>query len=506
MTTVALDPNGSSGSLGVSPTGAATLEAALSDSSDSSYCDVANSSYLGLQFDDLPLPSGAVITTIGAWARVAKVSNTTQIGFNLDITRSGDQSILFVAVKDVTWATPTDILVGSSSMAVTDAEADTLGAAAAATSYDVRVYKLWTNVTYLTKPVPDVTAPTGSITTTNRPTVTWTNTLDYATATGDYPQTAYEVKIFTDAQYLAGGFDPSTSASTVETGVLTGAGLSWQPDSPLPDDTYRAYVRVAQTVRATNDLWSDWDYSGFTLAVSPPAVPTITVTADNTNARNKIELHDQTGAATTDSLELQRSTDGGTTWAPVRLDTDTAGVIAATDATVYDYEGGNGETVSYRARALHDYSGVYAASAWTATKTSAWTSTEWWLKNPRVPSLNAAITVRSQAEYKRPARRGIFQPLGANNAIAITDTRGADTGQIVIKCDTDADAAALDALLDSGDILLVQAPADHHFTDRYVTVGDLSRARIVNMASMEATFNTVDWTETDKPSGALTAP
>lgn len=109
-------------------------------------------------------------------------------------------------------------------------------------------------------PVATIIAPTGT-TGDDTPTVTWASTLDPAGG----PLTQYEVKIFDDATYTGGGFDPDTSTPALESGVVGDQGAtSWTPDTSLPaaDDTYRAYVRIAQTVNGV-DHWGGWGYGQF---------------------------------------------------------------------------------------------------------------------------------------------------------------------------------------------------------------------------------------------------
>lgn len=360
----------------------------------------------------------------------------------------------------------------------------------------LRIYEAYLDVTYVTIPVVDPTAPTGVVTT-NLPAAAWTNTLD---ADGG-AQTSYWVRYFNAAQYGAVGFDPATSTPVSESSLTAGSATSWQPSVPvLNGGTYRAYVRVGQTVNST-EHYSAWAYEAFTVSVSLPGVPTLLLTPEATDGRIQIDVTHNTGAATTDALQIQRSIDN-LTWTPLRLTVDTDGIVAGLDTTVYDLEGGNGQTVYYRARALHNYSGLYAASEW-ATGNSVWTSTEWWLKSVQHPSLNMPIVVHSLPSYQRPARQGIFQALGATDAIVISDTRGADRGTIVLRVDTDAEGAALDDLIDYGGVLLLQGAPNEHWTDRYVVLGDLDRGRLVDKAFVEGTLDTFAWTQVSAPVGVI---
>lgn len=196
---------------------------------------------------------------------------------------------------------------------------------------------------------------------------------------------------------------------------------------------------------------------------------------------------------------------GGAAPALIDQGVGVGGIITGDEATVYDFEGGNDQTVHYRARALHDYSGLWAASAWV-TDSSSWESPgQWWLKSVQNPALNLPVTVHSQQEISRPARQGRFQPLGAARAIVVSDTQGPAQGTITFRCDTDAQAAALDLLLADQGVLLLQAPSTDHWTDRYVKFGDLQRQRTSDKSYVEPTLNTLSWIEVDPPAGPITA-
>jgi hypothetical protein len=89
-----------------------------------------------------------------------------------------------------------------------------------------------------TAPTVTATGPTGTTTDTT-PTITW----NYSDLQGQ-SQALYEVHIFNQAQYSAGGFDPNTSAVTYSSGSVASSATSHTVASPLASDTYRAYVWV----------------------------------------------------------------------------------------------------------------------------------------------------------------------------------------------------------------------------------------------------------------------
>jgi hypothetical protein len=370
-------------------TGAASAHAALADDSDGSYLTFDPGEYLIATFDDLALPSGALIKRSQLRARVAKQSANGNLTSFLQMATFSANDAAWVS-----WLSPTQITVGeidATGIADSDVDAAAFGLAWSLSSGTCRAYEAYLDVTLVERPeVTAVTAPTGTVADTNRPTVAWTRDLD---ADGG-PQTAYQVRVFTDAQYGAGGFDPATSTPFASTqGGFSGANdasVSWQVDTILPDDTYRAYVRIAQRVNGAYH-WSDWEYSEFEVDVALPDPPTINVSDDPANARITITITPGIGGATSDAFLLERTYDGGATWLPVRqLD---AGLLPVGDPAtiVYDYEAPLGVDVSYRAAALHDYSGVHAYSAFDTGSENLEDVADWWLKHSgrstrRVPS------------------------------------------------------------------------------------------------------------------------
>lgn len=122
-----------------------------------------------------------------------------------------------------------------------------------------------------------ISSPSGTVTNTTRPTINWSVTDPNNDGLG-----AWAVKVFTDAQYLAAGFNPETSTPT-----LSGSGPStffpqWKATAALPNGTYRAYMK---TTSSTYLVTSPWAFSGFVMNVTVPPAPTLTAVADVAGAR-----------------------------------------------------------------------------------------------------------------------------------------------------------------------------------------------------------------------------
>ena len=477
-------------------TGAASAHAALSDDSDSSYV----TGYNIVRFVEPTIPAGAIFRYYTPRARVAHTgsSDILYLAFRSGIYPTGNLAVFFGTT--VTWGTPTTVVCSPSEFThfgtpITDLRMSV------EESGGLRVYELFIDTTYVVKPVTNVTAPTGTVTDTNTPTVQWSNTLD----SDGGAQTTRETRIFSSAQYGAGGFAPGTSTATAESGVVADSATSWACPTALANATYRAYTRVAQTVDGTT-FWSDWDYEGFVVNVTPPNAPSITLTAEDDDGRIKVDLDDASSGPSTDLFEIEKSDDGGTTWKAMRLLTEDERVTPSGGlATVYDYEAANGVATYYRARALHNYSGQYAASSW-APANASWSSTDWWIKSPTKPSLNLAVVVYGLGSITKTPRQGVFKIPGRRLPVIAEDVvRDGPTGTITLGLDTVEEREALDELLDSCDTLLLQGRAADYWTDRYVRFGQQDSARMVDKSYVEATFETLPWTEVEAPSGVVEA-
>lgn len=144
-----------------------------------------------------------------------------------------------------------------------------------------RAYRAYFDIQFNEKPAVVVTGPAeaGTITNTTRPTVTWT-----FTDVENDPQEAFQVKVFTLAQYSAGGFDPTTSTAAYDSGKVYSNATTHTITADLANGTHRAYVRAWQPWAASEHV-SDWDSNTFSVAVDPPSPPNpISAVADPTSA------------------------------------------------------------------------------------------------------------------------------------------------------------------------------------------------------------------------------
>ena len=343
-------------------------------------------------------------------------------------------------------------------------------------------------ITYVTIPVVDVIAPTGTITDDTTPAVHWTRSFD----TDGGPQTHYQVQIK----------DASTDEVVSESGILPGEDTSWQSTTTLPDDNYEASVRVAQTVNGVQH-WSAYNDQAFTIDVPQPATPTLTVTPEATSGRIRLEIEDPGGGAvTSDFFVVEASYDGGSTFAPLRAGSEGLIIPEAGAATVYNYDAPNGTLVSYRVYALHWYTDaegvITAANSAYVKDTDSWSSDDWWLKHPTRPSLNFTPVMRSQPGRSSQIAQGVFHPLGRRDPVVVSDIRQSFTGEAVIRCESDDDRDALDAILADGQPLLLQAPAAAYWEDTWIAVSQHERTRPIDAEWSAYTFDSLAWTEVER--------
>lgn len=374
---------------------------------------------------------------------------------------------------------------------------------------DIRLYELSMVVVYVDRPTVTLTAPAegASLTTTNTPLVQWTPNLDADGGNADQAQ----VKVFNQTQYGGGGFSPDTTQPVQSSGTSlykTGgaaAATSWRVADPLPGTlsspiNYRAYVKVRQSAYSN---FSDWTlaaaFNTFAEAVNPAPVPSaITVTPEAGQIR--INVTTSASSPSSDVVEIQRSLDGGTTWAKMRTFGSPYIVPSASHAIAVDAETPNGTNVRYRARAGHNYSGSYAFSTFITSATTSWSDPSWWVKHPMLPELNMRVLVRSQATYTRTARQGVHQPLGNPTPIVVTDgVRSLPSGEMTFRLDSATVQDAFDAVLDADAPILVQAPPSMNWPDRWLRFSDQTRERVQDQLARPHVFDTLPWQEVESP-------
>ncbi len=151
---------------------------------------------------------------------------------------------------------------------------------------DRDIDQAWLEVDVRKRPVVNVTGPSeGATNISLSPTIQW-----IFTGNDGQAQTRYKVRVFSAAQYQAGGFDPTGSTATYDSGFINGTATTHAlPASTLAGGTtYRAYVITSKDFNGTN--WdSSYDFNGFTTLATPTVVvvtPTEGSTLTATNNPN----------------------------------------------------------------------------------------------------------------------------------------------------------------------------------------------------------------------------
>jgi hypothetical protein len=220
------------------------------------------------------------------------------------------------------------------------------------------LYEVYIDVDLASEPTTAVTAPTGTVTTTSRPDVSWTYT-----DTESEAQTYYRIKVYPELVYTASGFDPEVGVPTWDSGVVSSTDTAATVGAYLPNGEHRVYVKTAKTINGS-PFWSGWAYSEFTVQLTPPPLPSISL--EYLPAEGAVVCTVTGGPPTgfdSQLFDVERSDDNGATWLPVRNGTGLTPSGTYT-AVVKDYEAPRGVAVLYRARTVGTLAGNQVASAW----------------------------------------------------------------------------------------------------------------------------------------------
>lgn len=301
MSQTTLRPNGTPNTA-YSVVGAANEHTATSDELDTTYFTLRGlDPGCDLDFPTVTIPAGGVVKSIQCRARMRWQTNSTdaRIGIQYD----NGSWIGTSTVHDLTssWVTYTGTL---EQVALSQSDLDNIMVEV----YDellqteLQCSRVYLDLVIAEVPsAPTVSAPTGTVTTTRKPQVQWT----FNAGTDGGSQTKFQVKVFTDAQYGAGGFDPETSSPTVNSGTITSSTGAWTPSANLPNgDTYRAYVKTAATTNGV-DQWSAWAYTEFTISIAL-TTPTAVVPEDSSTKTTSKPALGATIGAQTDGILIKR--------------------------------------------------------------------------------------------------------------------------------------------------------------------------------------------------------
>jgi len=305
-------------------TGTTYAYTALSDNTDSTYIQKTSTaegaSSIELEFTTDTIPSDEKITKVNFRVRAARATATSTGALSIVMGYVKDRNSKTAKYSASTVIVPTSTIttLDTGVNLTNDPDGDAWTQAAiddlliritdtAGSTSRSTIYEVYADVTTTTQPSVTVNAPSGTITDTSFPAVTWT----YSDPEND-TQFGYQVKIFDSATYSGGTFSPDTSTATVDTGVVfssdEGAGLTVD----LANSTsFRAYVKVAQEVNG-NPYWSEWAYSAFSTSLDAPGTPALSASYDTVEGAVLIEVQGTTNLLSTNVASIETSAAGWT--------------------------------------------------------------------------------------------------------------------------------------------------------------------------------------------------
>lgn len=440
--------------------GAATMHAALADSSDSTYVQLTqlarlDSEVIRVGFPTPTIPAGAKIYSVGLRRRIQTVVVTDPINLPPPVTYTWLRCLLgLIEVSGqaqqprksfVSRSCPTSTVtsgwieedLGSvpppagsvwDSTTLTNLTLD-IGRDPAVQTLRVSAYYL--DVTYQRLSGVAVTGPTGSSTAT-RPTVTWTYS-----SSDSQPQQGYRTAVYTAAQVAAAGFAAFTTTPiqasnwtsgtswSSDSGWLLGEDLLWTVTSDLTDGTYYAFVQSRAKWSGSGDFPTTIASTTWTRAATPVSPPPAAVldSAVFDTANQRITLTFEPGGPTpaTTAFTVQASRDNGVTWVEIpRL----SYVPANGSSPIIDYDYNFYElNVPTRYRVLA-YTGtpLKAATAPSNELSVTPAGSQHLLKHPGNPLLNTVLPIAAPKpnegiKVTEKQIEGVFQPVGRAGSV-----------------------------------------------------------------------------------------
>jgi hypothetical protein len=336
-----------------------------------------------------------------------------------------------------------------------------------------------------------------------RPSLQWT----YSAGAEGGPQSTYRLMVYTQAQTQAAGFVAGTTAAIWDShDVHSSVASVTVPINLANNTTYVAYLAVAQTVSGTIHWATGYATRTFTVSIpaaAVPARPTVTATADSTNARAIVTVT-QSGTPAWDHVVVQKSLDNGSTWIGVRSgDVD---VAPGDTLTISDYESPNGQPAVYRAQAQRTATtgGIDQITVSQFSPSSgavAWRSDSVWLKSPLFPAFNTTVRLGQFGTFTRRIARGVFDIAGRSKPVVVSDVRHGLEGQLTIAVRSIDELDDIRFMSDLSTTVLLQTPAAYNFGSKYLALGDEHEDRINIVASNAFRWVQFDFVEVDSPVG-----
>lgn len=328
------------------------------------------------------------------------------------------------------------------------------------------VFELFIDVDVASQPSVTVSAPSGTITNSAAPDVTWT----FTDADGE-TQSFYQVKVFSAAQYGEGGFSALTSTAIYNSGEIGSTDNASIVGELLNVGTYRVYVRTAKAVNG-QPFWADYAFSQFVISFTPPSVPTMLVAWSDALGKASFTL---TGTSptgyTSQYFDVHRSDDDGVIYSEIR---NGERIIpnASHIGTVVDYEAPRGTVAYYRCRSVGvDASSNEFPSAWGTVQQVLVTNDEtWWFKVIEESEYNlGGVRVLADLDVTIEEPNTVFRPLGATRPIVVAGPLQGEDGIYNVKTISESEWDNFYGVLTHQGTLLVQDPLGNQ---KYVRITD----------------------------------
>lgn len=115
------------------------------------------------------------------------------------------------------------------------------------------------------------------------------------------------------------------------------------------------------------------------------------------------------------------------------------------------------------------------------------------------------MRLRNFQAQERGSGATVHKILGRSDPLVTRDrSRIYESGALTILSDGEEDRADIDALLDSGSVLLLQFPAAADEPDRYISpIGVHTRERVVDKSWVHLRAETISWQQVDEPTGNI---
>lgn len=468
MAVTTLRPNATAvgGSL-YTVTGAGTLEAALSDTNDGSYV-MKTSSIVGsaeaiFDFGTTTITSSQRVKRVRIRSRCSTPSDIGKINTYLG-ARISNANYFYsgLAVRGTVASATTFVGPWFNSAPNGDSwnQASVNGMRVKIEEYndssDIgKVYELYVDVDVAAQPTVTVSAPSGTVTSSAAPDVTWTYS-----DTDNETQAYYQMKVFSAAQYSASGFNATTSTATYDSGEVASADQTSVVGTLLLPASYRVYIRVAKSINGA-PFWSAYAFTSFTISYTAPTIPTMAVAWSSSLGKASFTLTGASaGSYSSQYFVVERSDDAGVTYNEVR-DSGNITPSGSYVGTTVDYEAPRLVTVYYRCRSVGvDANSNEFPSAYSTIQQVLITNDEtWWLKCITDPTLNkGSVRVLKEISVKVIEPNTVFRPLGASRPIVVSGPIQGEDGGYNIKTVTETEWDSILPLLNHQGTLLAQDP------------------------------------------------